>query len=99
MGTLLRDYHTAQVPSEKKGVTRYTRYSELANENLNTILSTRDYCCDAAYTVAVTVRNEAKYTAQALADKLKKPEFTLSWPKVLSTGIPTSATGYQYGNS
>lgn len=77
MGTLLRDYHTAQVPSEKKGVTRYTRYSELANENLNTILSTRDYRCDAAYTVAVTVRNEAKYTAQALADKLKKPEFTL----------------------
>jgi len=79
MGTLLRDYHTVQVPSEKKGVTRYTRYSELANENknLNTILSTRDYRCDAAYTVAVTVRDGAKYTAQALADKLKKPEFTL----------------------
>lgn len=77
MGTLLRDYHTAQVPSEKKGVTRYTRYSELANENLNTILSTRDYRCDAAYTVAVTVRDGAKYTAQGLADKLMKPEFTL----------------------
>lgn len=77
MGTLLRDYHTAQVPSEKKGVTRYTRYSELANEDLNTILSTRDYRCDAAYTVAVTVRDGVKYTAQALADKLKKPEFTL----------------------
>ncbi len=77
MGTLLRDYHTAQVPSEKKGVTRYTRYSELANENLNTILSTRDYRCDAAYTVAVTVRDGAKYNARALADKLMKPEFTL----------------------
>jgi CRISPR system Cascade subunit CasD len=77
MGILLRDYHTAQVPSEKKGVTRYTRYSELANENLNTILSTRDYRCDAAYTVAVTVRDGAKYTAQVLADKLRKPEFTL----------------------
>lgn len=77
MGTLLRDYHTAQVPSEKKGVTRYTRYSELANEDLNTILSTRDYRCDATYTVAVTVRDGAKYTALALADKLMKPEFTL----------------------
>lgn len=77
MGTLLRDYHTVQVPSEKKGVTRYTRYSELANEDLNTILSTRDYRCDAAYTVAVTVRDGAKYTATALADKLMKPKFTL----------------------
>jgi len=77
MGTLLRDYHTVQVPSEKKGVTRYTRYSELANEDLNTILSTRDYRCDAAYTVAVTVREGAIYTAQKLADALTKPTFTL----------------------
>ena len=77
MGTLLRDYHTVQVPSEKKGVTRYTRYSELANEDLNTILSTRDYRCDAAYTVAVTVREGAIYTAQKLAYALTKPTFTL----------------------
>jgi CRISPR system Cascade subunit CasD len=76
MGTLLRDYHTAQVPPEKKGVTYYTRYSELAG-NLNTILSSRDYRCDAAYTVAITFRNESEFTLKNLAEKLCKPDFTL----------------------
>jgi CRISPR system Cascade subunit CasD len=77
MGTLLRDYHTAQVPSEKKGVTRYTRYSELAVEKLNTILSSRDYRCDAAYTVAISFRDGSAYSAQMLADALCKPVFVL----------------------
>ncbi|MFH1076139.1 MAG: type I-E CRISPR-associated protein Cas5/CasD, partial [Pseudomonadota bacterium] len=77
MGTLLRDYHTAQVPSEKKGVTRYTRYSELAVEELNTILSSRDYRCDAAYTVAISFRDGSAYSAQMLADALCKPVFVL----------------------
>lgn len=77
MGTLLRDYHTAQVPSEKKGITRYTRYSELAVEKLNTILSSRDYRCDAAYTVAISFRDGSAYSAQMLADALRKPVFVL----------------------
>jgi CRISPR system Cascade subunit CasD len=91
MGTLLRDYHTAQVPSEKKGVARYTRYSELSVEDLNTILSSRDYRCDAAYTVAITFRDDCgnslrilaerlnvqKFTLLVLAEKLNKPEFVL----------------------
>jgi CRISPR system Cascade subunit CasD len=76
MGTLLRDYHTAQVPPEKKGVTYHTRYSELSWA-LNTILSSRDYRCDAAYTVAVGLRNGSDLTLQLLADKLRKPEFIL----------------------
>jgi CRISPR system Cascade subunit CasD len=76
MGTLLRDYHTAQVPPEKKGVTYHTRYSELAR-NLNTILSSRDYRCDSAYTVAVGLRDGSKFTLQRLSDKLRKPDFTL----------------------
>ncbi|MBE0448544.1 MAG: type I-E CRISPR-associated protein Cas5/CasD [Actinobacteria bacterium] len=77
MGTLLRDYHTSQAPSAKKGVTYYTRRSELATDNLNTILSSRDYRCDAVYTVAISVREEAAYTAQQLADALLRPVFTL----------------------
>jgi CRISPR system Cascade subunit CasD len=76
MGSLLRDYHTAQVPPEKKGMKYHTRYSELAR-SLNTILSTRDYRCDAAYTVAVGLRDGSEFTLQELADKLHKPEFTL----------------------
>jgi len=77
MGTLLRDYHTAQVPSEKKGVTRYTRYSELAVEDLNTILSSRDFRCDAAYTVAISFQEGSAFSAQMLADALRNPVFVL----------------------
>jgi CRISPR system Cascade subunit CasD len=77
MGVLLRDYHTTQVPSAKKGVTHYTRQSELAADELNTILSSRDYRCDAAYTVAITVTNDAPYTLEELASALLKPVFTL----------------------
>jgi CRISPR system Cascade subunit CasD len=76
MGMLLRDYHTAQVPPEKKGVTYHTRYSELS-WGLNTILSSRDYRCDAAYTVAVGLRDGTELTIQRLLDKLRKPEFSL----------------------
>jgi len=76
MGTLLRDYHTAQVPPEKKGITYHTRYSELS-WGLNTILSSRDYRCDAAYTVAIGLRDGSEFTLQKLAQKLRKPEFTL----------------------
>ncbi len=77
MGTLLRDYHTVQVPSAKKGVTHYTRQSELLAEKVNTILSTRDYRCDAAYTVVLRLREGAPYDAQMLAEKLSKPNFHL----------------------
>lgn len=77
MGVLLRDYHTTQVPSAKKGVVHYTRRSELAADNLNTILSSRDYRCDAAYTVAITVADGSPYTVQQLVAALLKPAFTL----------------------
>ena len=77
MGLLLRDYHTTQVPSTRKGVTHYTRRSELAVDDINTILSSRDYRCDAAYTVAVSVNNGASHSVQDLAAALKKPVFTL----------------------
>lgn len=77
MGVLLRDYHTTQVPSAKKGVVHYTRRSELATDDLNTILSSRDYRCDAAYTVAITVAEGSPYTPHQLAAALLKPIFTL----------------------
>lgn len=77
MGILLRDYHTTQVPSARKGVTHYTRRSELAVDDLNTILSSRDYRCDAAYTVAISVIDGAPHTVQELAIALQKPVFTL----------------------
>lgn len=77
MGILLRDYHTTQVPSVKRGITHYTRRSELAVDDLNTILSSRDYRCDAAYTVALSATVGACHTVQELAAALQKPVFTL----------------------
>ena len=77
MGTLLRDYHTTQVPSAKRGVIHCTRRSELAADDVNTILSSRDYRCDAAYTVAISVREGAPFSTRQLADALRKPVFTL----------------------
>jgi CRISPR system Cascade subunit CasD len=77
MGLLLRDYHTTQVPSSQRGVTHYTRKSELATDELNTILSSRDYRCDAVYTVAITVADGSPYSLEELASAFTKPVFAL----------------------
>lgn len=80
MGNLLRDYHTIQVPSSGTGRNRRTfntRRAELAESDLNTILSSRDYRCDAVYTVAITLREDLTCSVKDLADALRKPVFTL----------------------
>src|ERR1700732_2783783 len=46
IGPLLADYHTAQVPPRQRGRQFATRAEELAANNLETILSRRDYRCD-----------------------------------------------------
>jgi CRISPR system Cascade subunit CasD len=46
-GELLRDYHTTQVPPERRGVLHHTRRDELNADTLHTILSQRDYRTDA----------------------------------------------------
>ncbi len=78
-GTLLRDYHTAQVPPERRHVIHRTRRDELRAEALNTILSNRDYRCDALYTVALWVQDEASppYALETLSEGLRQPQFTL----------------------
>lgn len=52
-GELLRDYHTAQVPPERRKVRYYTRRDELKSDDLYTILSSRDYRTDSCYTIAL----------------------------------------------
>jgi CRISPR system Cascade subunit CasD len=82
-GALMRDYHTAQVPSASSGRRRnrfMTRRDELAgpDESRNTVLSTRDYRCDAVYTVGIARTDEhAPYTLDAIADALRSPVFAL----------------------
>ena len=82
-GSLLRDYHTAQVPprSALKGRPHATRRHELAvpKSDLGTILSSRDYRQNATSLVAMQPRrdNVPPHTLASLAAALREPHFTL----------------------
>lgn len=80
-GRLLRDFHTAQVPSRSdlKKRPHATRRDELAlpKQMLNTILSTRDYRQDAASLVALQSRDGGAYSLTDIADALRRPRFLL----------------------
>lgn len=80
-GRLLRDYHTAQVPGRVslKNRPHNSRRDELAlpKDELNTILSTRDYRQDAASLVAVQGRDGAPFALSDVALALAKPRFVL----------------------
>lgn len=78
-GVLVRDYHTAQVPStDKKRVHRH-RKSELTapGYKLNTVLSSRDYRSDGVWVVAIWLNGSSTVTLSELAEALLKPRFTL----------------------
>jgi len=81
-GTLLRDYHTAQVPGavELKKRPHRTRTDELAvpRHDLNTILSTRDYRQDALSVVGTWLRAASTgVDLDELHGALDRPRFTL----------------------
>jgi len=78
-GVLLRDYHTSQVPPAGRGRKKRSfanRKEELAipREDLSTVLSTRDYRCDAVSTVCV---ESAPCSLADLANALNNPVFVL----------------------
>lgn len=77
-GDLLRDYHTAQMPSRSKAAHYRTRRDELAiaKEQLNTVLSSRDYRMDGVWVVAVWLKQPSQLTLESLEGKLRKPVFT-----------------------
>jgi CRISPR system Cascade subunit CasD len=78
MGSLLVDYHTVQAPPEKKKMVYHTRKEELAADKLGTLLSSREYRCDAAYVVAVsTAPKGAPFSLDEVVQALKKPVFTV----------------------
>lgn len=80
-GSLLRDYHTAQVPSrtDLKKRPHATRRDEMRvpKADLNTILSTRDYRQNAAALVALQTNRDTLYSLDELAAALMKPRFVL----------------------
>jgi len=75
-GRLLADYHTTQVPSARRGRRYATRAAELAEPDLNTILSRRDYRSGAWHLGAVWPRGDtARWTLDELAGAMRQPGF------------------------
>ena len=75
--SLLRDYHTTQVPSQSKKIVHRTRKSELSEHKLNTILSSRDYRCDGLWVIGVALTEKASHTLEQIREALLKPVFSL----------------------
>lgn len=76
-GRLLTDYHTVQVPPARKGKRWATRRQELAEPELETILSYRDYRSDVCHTIVIWANAAAPHTLERLAEALKQPHFML----------------------
>ncbi len=77
-GSLLVDYHTVQVPPRQRNAEFKTRKEELTADKLGTLLSNRQYRCDAAYVVAVWIKKQpAPFSVEKLADALQQPKYTL----------------------
>ncbi len=82
-GVPIRDYHTVQVPPSGSGRNKRkyaTRKDELSvpKDDLATILSNRDYYCDALYTVALwVVTSKSEPPLSEITAALNNPAFTL----------------------
>jgi CRISPR system Cascade subunit CasD len=80
-GEPLRDFHTVQVPKTTSGRERFlTRREELGDDlsSLNTIVTTRDYRCDAYYFVLLSPRSPTPpYPLTEIAERLRQPTFVL----------------------
>ncbi|ABW68790.1 type I-E CRISPR-associated protein Cas5/CasD [Desulfosudis oleivorans] len=74
-GSLLRDYHTTQVPDSVGGFVYRTRRDELiiGKPRLGTILSSREYRQDALAVSAVRVLPGARYELQTIKTHLEQP--------------------------
>lgn len=78
-GRPLRDYHTAQSPSQRRGARWATRRDELSPDNdINTILSERGYYTEMDAVVILWVRGASStYPLGEIAMRLAEPIFTL----------------------
>jgi len=78
-GTLLRDYHTVQVPDSVGRFTYRTRRHELVlgKARLRTILSSREYRSDALALVVVKILPNGPYDLQTIKKRLEEPRFHL----------------------
>jgi CRISPR system Cascade subunit CasD len=76
-GTLLVDYHTVQVPGQRRKAIFRTRKDELAESKLGTLLSSREYRCDSAYVAALWVEQMPEpFSLVELENAIKAPKYT-----------------------
>lgn len=77
-GSVLKDYHTIQVPRKEAKVVHYTRRSELftSSDKIGTILSNREYRCDSLSVAALYLKDDS-YSLHEIEKVLKKPFFHL----------------------
>ena len=76
-GRPLIDYHTAQTPKARRGRVFATRREELESDDLNTVLSSREWRADACFTVALWPRLGKVVDLDAIASALRRPRFAL----------------------
>lgn len=77
-GRLLFDYHTAQMPPQRRNRRFVTRREELAiKQDLGTVLSVREYRTEPAYLVVLWPRGAPRWTLDQLMEALWRPQFTL----------------------
>ncbi|WP_320171107.1 type I-E CRISPR-associated protein Cas5/CasD [Maridesulfovibrio sp.] len=81
-GSVMLDYHTTQVPSEKKNRVFRTRRQELGtmldkDDRLNTILSRREYLMNAAFTACIWFDGEHPFVMKDIAEALNRPRLNV----------------------
>lgn len=93
-GKPLRDYHTAQSPSQKRGLRWATRRDELkVREYLNTVLSERGYYTEMDAVVALWLRRASPtHLLAEIEARLAEPVFSLYLGrKACPLGLPLGA--------
>lgn len=71
------DFHTAQVPKSRRGQKFATRRKALGAENLQTVLSRREWRVDSFFTVALWVRFPSSVNIEEIARALRSPSYIL----------------------
>lgn len=89
-GRLLSDYHTAQMPPQRRNRRFATRRDELAERNdLGTVLSVREYRTEPSYLAVLWRRASPRWTLGELESALRFPHFTLYFGrKACPLGMP-----------
>jgi len=86
------DYHTAQMPKAKRDRVFATRREELAADDLNTVLSSREWRSDAFFTIALWLRPNSQLDLSDIKAALHRPFFTLYLGrKSAPLGLPLNA--------